>query len=250
MTRLLGLLLLAASFSCSALTAEAYLVSKLDGTVLLEKNADEVRPIASITKLFVAEQAVKLDPDELIMVTKGDMQNGRMRSTPLKVGKSYTRKQLTELALVSSDNVAALALSRSASPDTQYATLLEGSGLNPGNTSTARQLTLALQELYLTEVGPISIETKTEVGSRHSTNPLLTKAGWDFLISKTGFINSSGGCLAVLLRVKGELISFVVLGARNTKERWSDLIELRRMIGDTDFYVPVKVTKVRRRSKR
>jgi len=231
------------SWASTPITAEAYIVTNLNGEVLLEHNPDRERPIASITKLFVAEQAVKLDQDELLTVTKGDYHTGRMRSTPLRVGHSYKRRQLIELALISSDNVAALTLARTAPPDTRYATLVEGSGLDPANRSTARQLAEAARELYLTEVGPRSIELTAEIGARHSTNPLLEKDGWYFLLSKTGFINSSGGCLTVVLRVKSELLTVVILGAANTRQRWADLIELRRRLGDTDFYVPVKVVK-------
>jgi hypothetical protein len=86
-----------------AITAQSYIVTDMQGNVLLEKNADEIRSIASITKLFVAEQAVKLDQDEKIKVTHDDVRHGMMKSTPLIAGKYYTRRQLTELALVSSD---------------------------------------------------------------------------------------------------------------------------------------------------
>lgn len=169
-----------------------------------------------------------------------------MRSTPLKVGGSYSRKDLTELALVSSDNVAALTLGRTL-PDEVYehATIVESSGLDPRNKSTARQLALAAKELYQTEVAAVSTRPTTDVGARHSTNPLLTKAGWDFFLSKTGFIKDSGGCLVVIVNVKGKPVTIVVLGATSTKQRWLDLIELRQLLGDSDFYVPIKAKAVR-----
>jgi len=243
MTRLI-LLAILWSGSADALIAKSYIITKMDGTVVLEKGADIESPIASITKLFVAEQAVKLDGDEMLTVKKIDLQRGRMRSTPLRVGGSYTRRELTQLALISSDNVAALTLARYSEPNTSHATLVEGSGLSRSNVSTARRLAEAVRELYPTEVGAISTETRTSVGNRRSTNPLLTKAGWQFMLSKTGFTNPAGGCLAVVVEVRGEMLTIVILGSRDGRTRWNDLVELRKMLGDTDFFVPVKVTRV------
>lgn len=248
--KFLATLLLFVSISCQGVTAQSFIVTDMDGGSLLERNADDRRSIASITKLFVAEQAVKLDPDELIEITKEDVKQGLMRTSPLRAGKSYTRKQLTELALVSSDNVAAIALGRTAPPVTSHATLLESSGLSPENQSTAREIAAAARELYLTEVGSVSVRTKTEVGNKNSTNPLLTKDGWNFWLSKTGFINQSGGCLVVVTEIQQKIVTVVILGAKNTKERWQDLIEIRRLLGDTDFYVPIKVTQVAKKKRK
>jgi D-alanyl-D-alanine carboxypeptidase len=224
----------------------------MDGNVLLEKNADDIRPIASISKLVVVNNSLPLDPLELIRISKFDFRDAAGgKHSALKPGQMYTRKQLEELALVSSDNVAAVALGRTV-PENQssYATIVEPSGLSPQNTSSARQLALLAKELYQTDVAEISTRTVTEVGKRNSTNPLLTKEGWSFYLSKTGFINSSGGCLVVITEINKAVVTVVILGAANTKERWSDLIELRRMLGDTGFYVPVKVTAVRKKRKR
>lgn len=242
MNRLLVLLALCWAGSSYAMTADAYLVEDLNGTVLMEKNADEVRSIASITKLFIAQASEKMDQNEQITITHEDLKAGHMRSTPLRVGQSYSRKDLTELALVSSDNVAAIALGRSVPYNTtQLAILVEASGLNPANRSTARQLADLAKELYNTELAATSTHKFAEIGNRHSTNPLLEHDGWTFYLSKTGFINEAGGCLVTITEMQGRIVIAVVLGAANTRERWNDLIELRRHLGDTDFYVPPTV---------
>lgn len=219
----------------------------LHGEVILQKNSMAERSIASITKLFVAQEADKLDGDELITVTADDVRQGRMRSTPLRAGRSYQRRHLIELALISSDNVAAIALSRSSEPATSSATLVEGSGLDPRNRSTAFLIADATRMMHQSDIAQISVLPRTEVGNRGSTNPLLTASGWTFLLSKTGFIRQSGGCLTVVLMIKGEPMVVTILGSRSTRERWRDLAEIRRALGDTDFYVPVKVTKVRKK---
>lgn len=241
---------IALSTQAMAITAQSYVVMDLYGKVLLQKNSFDERPIASITKIFVAEEALKQDQNELITITRADVQNGRMRSSPLKAGASYTRRQLIELALVSSDNIAALALARSYQLQPAEATLVEGSGLDPRNRASAYQIARATLKLYDTEVGAISVKTNAEVGNRRSTNPLLTQEGWTFLLSKTGFIRAAGGCLTTVVFVRGEPLIITILGARDTRQRWADLAELRRQLGDTNFYVPVKVTKVTKKSKR
>lgn len=245
MKNLLVILALLWSSSSFALTADSYIITELDGTVLAENNADAMKPIASITKLMIAQRSAELDPNELIEIIPSDIKSGRMRSTPLRAGKSYTRAQLTELALVSSDNVAAIALGRSVEfKHTAHATLVEASGLSPENQASARGLASLATSMYMTEAAAVSTRTTTEVGNRKNTNPLITKTGWTFYLSKTGFINKSGGCLVVITEMGGRVVVAVILGAANTKERWRDLAELRRSLGDSDFYVPVKVTSV------
>lgn len=247
MRTLLALCLLLLTLRAEAISAEAFVVMDLHGEVLMQKNSTVERPIASITKLFVARGSEALDPNELITVTKDDVKRGMMRSTPLRAGKAYPRRQLVELALVSSDNVAAIALARTADMVTDRATLVEGSGLDPRNVSTAFMVADATRMMHASEIASISVQPKTEVGDRRSTNPLLTATGWHFLLSKTGFISQSGGCLTTVLYIKGEPMVVTILGSTNTKERWRDLAEIRRAMGDTDFYVPVRVTAVRKK---
>jgi D-alanyl-D-alanine endopeptidase (penicillin-binding protein 7) len=227
------------------ITASAYIVVDLDGNVLLQKDADVDHSIASITKLIIADQSHGLDPNEKITISRNDIKSGKMKSTPLKQGQTYTRSQLTELALVSSDNVAAIALGHSVPFGlNSYATLVEASGLNAQNRSTARSLAMLAKDLYNSEVAKISTRQVTEVGNRRSTNPLLSKAGWVFYLSKTGFINASGGCLVVITEIKSQIAIVVILGAKDTKHRWLDLAQIRRQLGDEGFYVPFKVTEV------
>lgn len=235
----IGFCIFAPAVAFSKITAESYIVTDLQGAVLLEKNADVVRPIASITKLFTAKEALLQDQNELIEITREDLHAGKMRSTPLMAGKSYSRGQLVQFSLVSSDNVAAIALARKL-PEirTPHATLVEGSGLDSRNSASARQLALAVRELYDAEVAKISVLPATDVGRRRSTNPLLTKSGWNFLLSKTGFTREAGGCLAVAIEIKNQPIFIVILGSSSTRQRWQDLIELRKQLDDSHFFVP------------
>lgn len=235
----------------SAMSAKSYIVTEMDGTVLLEQNADQVRSIASITKLFTVRTASTDDQTELIEIQKSDMVLGRMRSTPLRVGQSYTRAQLIELALISSDNVAAMALGRvdpAVSPLPMGTEIVEASGLDSQNRSTARSIAELARELVSLELARTSVQPSVTIGKaqRRSTNPLITKPGWVFHLSKTGFINASGGCLVVVFEAGGRLLTAVILGSRDVPERWRDLYELRRQLDSDQFAQPGKPIKVKR----
>jgi serine-type D-Ala-D-Ala endopeptidase (penicillin-binding protein 7) len=250
MRHLFAALLLCATTAHATVTAKSYIVTAMDGRVIAERQADDVRSIASITKLVTVERNQGLPADELITIIASDLRDGRMRSTPLKIGQSYPRSALIELALVSSDNVAAIALGRTA-PETavpENFRIVEASGLNPENKTTARSLAEYARHLYVSanNLAATSVQpTTTGPALRRSTNPLLTKPGWEFHLSKTGFINNSGGCLVVVTRIGGELMTVVLLGSTSVKQRWRDLAELRQELGDSGFAKPTEPAKSR-----
>jgi D-alanyl-D-alanine carboxypeptidase len=248
MKTLIFAVLMFISSAHAAVTAKSYIVTAMDGRVIAERQADDVRSIASITKLVTVERNQGLPADELITIVANDLRDGRMRSTPLKIGQSYPRSALIELALVSSDNVAAIALGRTA-PEAvapENFTIVEASGLNPENKTTARALADYARHLYVSanDMAATSVQpTTTGPALRRSTNPLLTKPGWEFHLSKTGFINNSGGCLVVVTRIGGELMTVVLLGSTSVKQRWRDLAELRQELGDSGFAKPTEPPK-------
>jgi D-alanyl-D-alanine endopeptidase (penicillin-binding protein 7) len=245
---LLAGLLLLTPLTTLALSAKSFIVTDMEGEVIMSSDADEPRPIASITKLVTAARNEGLDPFEYITITKQDMRDGASlrRNTPLKVGKKYTRQQLTELALISSDNVAAVALGRVANEVgeeidlPEHTTIVEASGLSPENKSTAREIADIARALYNSPTAIVSIQETTEVGKKYSTNPLLNKPGWKFYLSKTGFIRAAGGCLVVITEIGDRLLTIAILGSSDTSQRWRDLVEIRTMLGDDGFYTPTK----------
>lgn len=258
-TKLLGALALCIALPASAITAKSYVVMDMDGNVISSENPDEVRAIASITKLVTTQRAALADPDEQITILKEDWKLGKMRSSPLKIGQSYTRAQLMELALVSSDNVAAMALGRTAPGDIgsvlpENTTIVEPSGLDPKNRSTAREVAELARHLYNTNLAATSVQPIAEVGNRHSTNPLINKPGWTFYLSKTGFISEAGGCLVVIMQAGQRLVTIALLGSKDTRQRWRDLYELRKQLDETEFAEPkwgkAKVKAKKRRNRK
>lgn len=242
--------LLALAFATSivqaSVTAKAYIVMDTDGRVLLEKNADEIRSIASITKLITTWSSAAFDQNELIPITARDVRLGRMRSSPLRAGESYTRSQLVNLTLVSSDNIAAIALGRTlVLPPSELPTgmkWVEGSGLDPANVASARDIADVARKLIDTDIGRASVQATYSINNhvRKSTNPLIGRPGWSFVLSKTGFINQAGACVvSIFYDGTGRRLVAVVLGSRTVPERWRDLYSLRKQVDpDSTFEAP------------
>jgi len=204
------------------ITASSWLVADGDGTVLESVNADQQRSIASITKLMTAMIVLdaRQDLDEKI--------NG------------ITRKDLLQLMLVKSDNHAAEMLcsnypnGRSSCiaamnwkaftlglPNTHY---FDPSGLNVMNVSTAQELVkIVIAASKYSEVVEASniaqgkIKKKKQYFSFHNTNPLV--ATKEFIVTKTGYIRASGGCIVMMLDTKIGRRIVVLLNSKNTHTR-------------------------------
>ena len=96
-----------------ALESSAAVVLDQDtGRVLYGKNAQNIAPIASITKLMTAMVVLdaELDMDEPITITHADADALRNTRSRLNEGATLRREELLRLALMSSENRAAAAL--------------------------------------------------------------------------------------------------------------------------------------------
>jgi len=96
------------------LRSSSALVLDASGNVIYGKDADAVRPIASITKLMTAMVVLDagLDLNEKITVTQDDRDRWKATGSRLSYGATLTRREMLLLALVSSENRAAAALGR------------------------------------------------------------------------------------------------------------------------------------------
>jgi len=96
------------------LRSEGVIIADHSGTILFSRNADKPRSIASVTKLMTALVILdtKLPLDETITITKADRDLRQLTGSRLKVGAKLTREELLTLAMLSSENRAALALGR------------------------------------------------------------------------------------------------------------------------------------------
>src|SRR5215470_9232193 len=153
------------------LKAEAAIILDLDsGEELYGKNADQVRAIASVGKLFLAlaVRGKNLPLDGVTTIQEEDRKfaSGGARSR-LPVGKTFTNHDLLRAMLIQSDNRAVTAVARGAgmTPDQLVAAVndkakalglthtkfTDPTGLN-GNVSTPREVLVALREVLSDQV--------------------------------------------------------------------------------------------------
>ena len=213
-------------FSASAeipITASSWLVADGEGHVLQSENIHEQRSIASITKLMTAMVVLDAgqDLDEFI--------------------KPYTRRELIQLSIVHSNNHATQTLcqqypggvhacvqamnTKAYMMGLAHTRFLEPTGLSVFNVSTAEELIkLVITASAYPEI--VSASQKSEVTIVHkkktqvfrNTNPIIGKQ-FDFIVSKTGWIRASGGCIVMMLDTALGRRIVVVLNSKNTQTR-------------------------------
>lgn len=216
----------------------AIVVNDDSGAVLLEKDASAVVPIASLTKLMTAMVILDSKPDmeERISIQSEDLDTLKHSASRVPVGASLPRKEVLQLALMSSDNRAAASLARTfpgghpafvkavakkiQALGMSHTTITEPTGLNPENTSTAADLAkMALAASKYKDITNITTDSGDEIELKgrnvafHNTNRLVGKQGWDILLSKTGFTNEAGHCLIMRIKQAGKNATLVLLNA-------------------------------------
>jgi serine-type D-Ala-D-Ala endopeptidase (penicillin-binding protein 7) len=210
---------------CNALpiTAKSWLVADSEGNVIQSENINEIRSIASITKLMTVMVVLdaRQDLDQYI--------------------KPYTRRELIQLALIKSDNNATQLLCKHYPggnaecvkamnikahflnmPNTKF---VEPTGLSVFNVSTATELVkLVLTASKYPEIVEASKTSQIKIKIRkkwfifNNTNPIIGKRH-EFIVSKTGWITASGGCIVMMLNTDIGKRIVVLLGSKNTKTR-------------------------------
>jgi len=205
------------------ITATSWLVADGNGNIIESENIQQQRSIASITKLMTAMVVLdaQQDLDEYI--------------------KPYTRKELLQLSLIKSDNNAAISLCRNypgghencvAAMNRKARSLgmnntrfTDPTGLGVMNISTAEDLikmTLASSKYPVIREASAASEVKIKMRKKwlifHNTNPIIGKRH-NFIVSKTGWIRASGGCIVMMLDTDVGRKIVVVLGSKNTHTR-------------------------------
>lgn len=222
---LIAIVLALAIFSAQAIeiTAKSWLIADSNGTILKSENIDQPRPIASISKLMTV--MIVLDAHQDL--------------TENLVGMS--RRERIMMALVNSDNRSATILcthypkGRDACVRAmnKKAELLkmentkfnEPTGLSVMNISTARDL---INLVLIASTYPIIVEAghtsqvKIHVNRKwlvfRNTNPMI---GYDqrIVLSKTGFIRASGGCVVMVVDTEVGRKMVILLGSKDTRTR-------------------------------
>lgn len=212
------------------LTAQSWLVADGNGKILDGNHTKDIRSVASITKLMTVMVVLdaQQDLDEII-------------STKL-YNKKLSRRDLISLAIIKSDNQAATllcqkypmgsfaciqAMNEKAKSlemnDTKY---LEPTGLSVFNVSTAEdlvKLVIAASKYQIINEDSNKDSMKMAINKKktaffNNTNTLVGH-GYEFIVSKTGWITKSGGCIVMMLTTERGIRTVVLLGSKNTKTR-------------------------------
>ncbi|VWB81135.1 D-alanyl-D-alanine endopeptidase [Burkholderia lata] len=233
----------------------AYVLDVDSGTPLLARNARTVRPIASISKLMTAVVARDADRplNGVLRVTAHDRDTIKFTGSRLQVGSELSRREMFHIALMSSENRAAAALSRDypggraafVNAMNREARRLgmrnthfrEPTGLSPHNVSTAEDLAklvgAAAQDPLIRY---FSTDTSTTVRPGDgellyvNSDPLVRYRRLPIRLQKTGFINESGHGVVMRMRVKGRRETVVLLGAPTRAGVSSDAIKIHRWL--------------------
>jgi D-alanyl-D-alanine endopeptidase (penicillin-binding protein 7) len=228
----------------------AYVVDSQTHRVLFQKNSEQVRPIASLSKLMTAMIFLRTNPDwdRVIEIIPIDLKNSS--KSHLHSREEITVRDLIHAMLMSSDNVATKALVRTCGvpydefirrmnlladslgmSDTHY---VEPTGLSELNVSTAQDCARILGFASQSEVvSAITQKPEYQFTSNRrihrliNTNRLL-RSQWTITSGKTGFIHESGYCLATTVKgPDGTDVTAIVLGAPSNALRFA---EARRIL--------------------
>jgi D-alanyl-D-alanine endopeptidase (penicillin-binding protein 7) len=251
-------LLLSITVTARPITAKSFLVTDNKGSVILEKNADRTQSIASITKLMTAIIVLNAHQD-LTEELRLDFKKANVYHTKLpRTLKTLSRGELLDLAIVKSDNFAAYTLcanypggvgrciaemNHEALEFGMYSThFTDPTGLDEGNQSNARDLVklvlVASRHPEITEASGkplVSIKVKKRWWDFWNTNSLVRKNSENVIVSKTGYINASGGCVVMLLDTDQGQRVIVLLGSKNTRTRIPELEKISVTVTGRDL---------------
>lgn len=229
----------------SSLTADVWmLIDDSTGCIISEKNADEQRPMASITKMMTCLLALENGQmNDTIEITQ-DVYIAK--DSRVKLGDKYTMRHLIDEMMLLSDNDAAYALAKHIGGDTlkfcdmmnekaAYLGMTHTHFANPNgmpnlnNYSTASDLVRLSRycmrdSLFAAIVGTVEKDVPLLDG-RHmpcrNTNALL-KTYEGCLGIKTGFTRLAGNCLASTATRNGTTLYLVLLNSRSMSSRFTE----------------------------
>jgi len=233
--------------------ASAVVVETKSSLNLLNYKSDELRSIASLTKLMTVLVFLDHNPgwNKEVIIEKNDLRSGAKAN--IFAGDKLSVKDLFSLSLVASDNSAIATLVRISglseedfvkAMNTKAKDLSLGglsftdpTGLDPENKGTARAVAklfseaLSKKEIAQSLATP-DLEFKVSPNLKRrafSTNQLLGRElpkGTLLVGGKTGHLDEAGYCFAGAFKFKNKEIITVVLGANLDNERFSETLKI------------------------
>ena len=221
------------------------------------KGADDVTPIASLTKLMTAMVMLdaKLPEDELITIGIDDLDFLKGSKSRLRLGAELPRYEMLRLALMSSENRAASSLARTypggtkafvAAMNAKAATLgmthtryADPTGLSAQNVSTANDLAILvaaaaeypqIRDFSTTGSHFVAVQPTGQILGFNNTNNLVKNDKWDIKLSKTGYIREAGKCLVMLATIASKPFVIVLLDSAGKYTRLGDAQRVRHWL--------------------
>ncbi|QEW06730.1 serine hydrolase [Nitrincola iocasae] len=224
---------------------------------IYSQHADQIVPIASLTKLMTALVILEsgLPLDEGLEVSRISNTFGKNAHSRLRPGTQVSRRDLLQMSLMSSENMATYTLAANypggvaafVSAMNATAVLLgmrntrftDPTGLSPDNQSTARDLLILSAAVYQYPlIRQLSTQGKIDMHFRSpryslaytNTNPLTRNAEWKVMLSKTGYLSESGRCLIMVADIDGELVTMVLLDSQGLRTPIGDVGRINRWL--------------------
>jgi D-alanyl-D-alanine endopeptidase (penicillin-binding protein 7) len=230
-------------------SANALVLDASEDRPLYAKAADQVTPIASVTKLMTA--MVVLDAqqpmDEQIEIDMDDFDYLKGSHSRLHMGSQLSREDMLRLALMASENRAASSLARNypggiaafvAAMNAKAASLgmththyEDPTGLSPENVSTANDLAKLvraaseypiIRQFSTTPAHYVEVQPSGRLMGFNNSNALVKSDAWDIQLQKTGYIREAGRCVVMLATIASKPFVIVLLDSFGKYTRLGD----------------------------
>ena len=260
-------------------SANALVLDASSDQPIYAKGAEEVTPIASVTKLMTAMVVLDANQpmDEKIGVGIEDIDFLKGSSSRLRLGIELPRDEMLRLALMASENRAASTLARHYPGGTSafvaamnakskllgldHTEFHDPTGLSPQNVSTAgdlaRMVAAAAQyplirEFTTTQSHFVSVEPTGRIVGFNNTNGLVKSPQWDIQLSKTGYIREAGRCLVMMANIASKPFVIVLLDSIGKYSRVADALRVKHWLETGEALPLVKAShrKVKKTSTR
>ena len=247
-------------------SANVLVLDAADNRPIYAKAANEVTPIASLTKLMTA--IVTLDAglslDEAIAIDMDDFDYLKGSHSRLRLGAELPRREMLRLALMASENRAASSLARYYPGGTQAFVAAmnakarslgmtrtrysDPTGLSAENVSTASDLAVLvnaaaqyplIREFSTTQSHYVEVQSTGQLLGFNNTNGLVKSSDWDIQVSKTGFIREAGKCLVMMATISSRPVVIVLLDSLGRYTRVADAMRVKYWL-ETGESLPVR----------
>jgi len=246
------------------LRSEAVLIKEVDSQkILLNKNATDQKPIASVTKMISAlvllkdEQPLKdiWKNNTQIKIAEEDKDTLKNSHSKLRVGSVLSADLLFLAALGASDNRAIFSLVRNLGYDREdfvkkmnmvaqslgmnHSHFADPAGLDPSNLSTAQDLLKLLDiaaqypqicNATTQEEIELFLANKNHTLTLKNPNRLAKHKEWGLVVGKTGYTKEAGRTFIARVKLFDKTIDMVFLGAHEKASVFGDAQRIKKWL--------------------